>query len=431
MTIVAVIFALVAAVFLFRLPKDWAALPLLAGAGYMPLGQNIEIGPLHFTVIRILVAVGFARVMSRGERIEGGLNKLDRMFLVWGGCAAVSSFFHEEFASSLISRLGMVYDSAGLYFLFRVFIQGPASVLNISRIAIFVLAPVALEMVVEGMTGRNSFSFFGGVDAISEIRNGKIRAQGPFSHSILAGTVGAVCWPLVIPFWKTNRKLAILGFVTCGAIVLASKSSGPIMTTMFIVGGLCAWKVKEHTRAIRWGALLMIITLHLVMKAPVYYLLARIDLTGSSTGWHRAELIHASITHLNEWWFAGTDYTRHWMPTGVNWNPNHTDITNHYIKMGVVGGLPLMFAFIGILVVGFSSVGKALRNAKEAPLAQRFLIWTLGAILLGHSLTFMSICYFDQSIVFLLLVLAAIGSLFSKRAVVKQSSVQKDSPVIA
>jgi hypothetical protein len=427
-TIVAIIFVFVAAIFLFRLPKDWAALPLLAGAGYMPLGQNIEIGPLHFTVIRILVAVGFARVMSRGERLEGGVNKLDRMFFLWGGCAVISSFFHEEFASALISRLGMIYDSVGLYVLLRIFIQGPTSVLTISRITIFVLAPVALEMFVEGVTGRNSFSFFGGVDAISEIRNGKIRAQGPFSHSILAGTVGAVCWPLVIPFWKTNRKLAILGFLTCAAIVLSSKSSGPIMTTMFIVGGLAAWRVRQHTRAIRWGALLAIITLHLVMKAPVYYLLARIDLTGSSTGWHRAELIHASITHLNEWWFAGTDYTRHWMPTGVNWNPNHTDITNHYIKMGVVGGLPLMFAFIGILVVGFSSIGKVLRAAKEAPFAHRFLVWTLGAILLGHSLTFMSICYFDQSIVFFLLVLAAIGSLVSKRATSKLTGAQSASP---
>ena len=114
MTPVAVIFILLAAIFLFRLPKEWAALPLLAGAGYMPLGQNIEIGPLHFTVIRILVAVGAARVVARGERIEGKLNKLDWMMLLWGGCTVLSSFFHEDFASALISRLGMFYDGVGM-----------------------------------------------------------------------------------------------------------------------------------------------------------------------------------------------------------------------------------------------------------------------------------------------------------------------------
>jgi hypothetical protein len=410
-TPVAIIFVLLAAFFLFRLPKQWAALPLLAGAGYMPLGEEIEIGPLHFTVIRILVAIGAARIIARGERIAGGLNKLDRMMILWGICAVFSSFFHKDFSSALISRLGMSYDGLGVYFLLRVFLQGADSILTLSRIVIIVLAPVAVEMAFESVTGRNSFSFLGGVSAESAIRNSTIRAQGPFAHSILAGTVGAACWPLPLPFLKKQRKLALLGLVACGTIVLVSRSSGPIMTSFFILIGLCAWKFRQHMRVIRWGAAAAIIALDMIMKAPVYYLLARIDLTGSSTGWHRAELIHAAITHLSEWWFAGTDYTRHWMPYGVSWSPDHSDITNQYIKMGVIGGVPLMIMFIGVLVVAFTSVGKALRASKGAPFEKRFMIWTLGAILFGHTMTFLSISYFDQSFVFFLLVLAGIGSL--------------------
>jgi hypothetical protein len=162
--------------------------------------------------------------------------------------------------------------------------------------------------------------------------------------------------------------------------------------------------------------------------------LARIDLTGSSTSYYRAALINSAISHLNEWWLGGTDYTRHWMPTGAAWSPDQADITNHYIKMGVVGGLPLMLLFVGILAVGFASVGKALSSNKNAPVEQQFLIWTLGSILFAHVATMVSVSYFDQSVVFLYLVLAAIGSIHTTslvKAPVKTPKVQFEHKIEA
>jgi hypothetical protein len=275
---------------------------------------------------------------------------------------------------------------------------------------IIVLIPIAIEMIAESISGRNTFSYFGGVPEQCEIRDGKIRAQGPFAHSILAGTVGALSWPLALMSWKRNRKLAIFGLLTSAAIVFASKSSGPIMTTLIALGGILLWRFRTYLRIIRWGGVLTIFLLALVMKAPVYYLIARIDLTGSSTGWHRAALIEAAITHLDEWWLAGTDYTRHWMPTGVAWSANHTDITNHYLKMGVIGGLPLMLSFIAILCIAFKFVGKTLVPYSGASDAARFRMWLFGSILFAHSVTWLSVSYFDQSIIFVYFVLAAIAS---------------------
>ena len=68
--------------------------------------------------------------------------------------------------------------------------------------------------------------------------------------------------------------------------------------------------------------------------------------------YHRAALIESAIKHLDEWWLAGTDYTRHWMPSGIPANENHTDLTNHYIAMGVMGGLLLLLLFIWLLLRG-------------------------------------------------------------------------------
>ena len=354
MTFPAVLFTVVAAFFLLRLPRQLAPLPLLVGATYITLGPSIDVGPFHFTVLRILIAIGVLRVMVKGERMKGSWNALDSLMLFWSIWVVCSSVFHKEIGEALVFRLGLAYNAMGLYLLLRVFIQDTEDVSGICRLVILALIPIALIMMAEAKTGKNLFSFFGGVAAESEVHGGKIRAQGPFAHSILAGTVGAVCIPLAIAFWKKNRKLALVGLLATATIVVCSRSSGPIMTSIFALLGLVLWRARAKMQLVRWTVALGILGLAVVMQAPVYYLIARIDLTGSSTGYHRAILIEAAIKHIGEWWLGGTDYTLHWTPNaGFG---NDTDITNHYLRMGVWGGLPLMLLFIGILVVGFVSV---------------------------------------------------------------------------
>jgi hypothetical protein len=409
----AVIFALLAGFFLFGLPRHRACLPLLIGATYMTLGQVIDVGPFHFTILRILVAIGVMRVLTRGERVHGGWIVLDKLIIAWGICAICNSVFHKDVSATLIGRLGLSYDWLGFYFLLRIFIRDANSLLAICRIVIIVLVPVAIEMIVEVVTGKNTFSFLGGVSELSEIRGGRVRAQGPFASSILAGTVGAVCLPLALVFWRKARRFALVGLFATGSMIVASGSSGPIVTVMSASLGLALWRFRQHMRLIRWCAVLGLVALNMVMKVPVYYLLARIDFTGHSTGYYRAALIDAAVRHLGDWWLWGTDYTRDWMPADnvVAWSEDHIDMTNEYLKMGVLGGLPLMLLFIGILICAFSAVGKALRSYAETPLEKQFVIWTIGSILFGHAATFFSVTYFDQSIVFLFLTLASIGSL--------------------
>jgi hypothetical protein len=173
---------------------------------------------------------------------------------------------------------------------------------------------------------------------------------------------------------------------------------------------------------LRWAAVFLIISLEWVMKDPVYFLMARIDITGGSTGWHRAALLQGAIEYLNEWWLAGTDYTRHWMPTGIPANEFHTDITNHYLLMGVFGGLPLMLLFIWVIFAAFGIVSKALLLNQNAPIERQFLIWTLGSILFAHVTNFFSIAYFDQSVVFLDLLFASIGALPAMQPAVAPAS---------
>jgi len=409
-----VIFLLINVVVLLILPRRFAPVPLLIAVCYMTYGQGFSVGSFSFTVIRVLIVTGIIRVLLRGERIKGGLNKLDWLMLFWASWALTSSLFRPDVTAALIFRLGLVYNTCGIYFLFRIFIQSVEDVWRMIYLLIFILLPISFEMINEHLLNHNFFSIFGGVPSIPFVREGSIRAQGPFRHPILAGTVGAVCMPLAIALWSKHRKAAVIGMFSCVTIVICSKSSGPLVSLLTGVGAMTMWRYRYNMKALRWLFVGGYIVLDIVMKADPYYLMGRIPLVKGSTGWHRAELINTAIRHFNEWWLWGTDYTRHWMPTGVSWSPDHTDITNHYIKMGVLGGLPLMILFVLILAKGFSYVGQVIAQPEDAMShVVLFMIWALGASLFANAATMISVSYFDQSFVFLYLVLAMTGSIWS------------------
>lgn len=406
----AIIFVIINSIFLLSLPRQYSPIPLLIAVCYMTIAQGIDIGPFSFTVIRILVAIGAVRIVIRSEWMAYEINTLDWLMIAFAICAIASSFFREDVINALVFRLGLVYNTCGIYFLLRIYCQSMEDICTLFKIIAIILAPIAIEMIYEQIKASNLFSILGGVPSIPAIREGNIRSQGPFRHAILAGTVGAVCFPLIASLWFEYRRIAIIGMVSCVVIVITSKSSGPLACFIAGIGGLFMWRYRQKMKYVRWSAFFGYIGLDLIMKAPVYYLMARIPLVQGSTGWHRAELIDSSIRHLNEWWLWGTDYTRHWMPTGVSWSPDHTDITNHYLKMGVIGGLPLMLLLISKLVKAFSIIGKILQSNLLLPTNMMFMVWALGASLFANAAAMISVSYFDQSFVFLYLTLAAIGS---------------------
>jgi len=408
MTPFTAVFLLINAIILLALPRRLALLPLLIGCCYMTVSQRVDIGPITLTVIRILVAVGFVRVLVRGEKLPGGANALDIIVIAWIVWFALSSFLHPGDKSPLVFNLGQAFNIGGVYFLIRIFCSNQEEFVGIIRMIAWLLAPIAVEMVLEHLTGKNLFSVFG---AGVLVRDDKFRATGPFAHAILAGSVGAACFPLMLGILRDYRKTALVGMLACVVIVIASNSSGPLMSLIFGICALCLWFRREWLKYILWTAVACYMILTIAMERPAYYIINSIDLTGSSTGWHRAYLIETSINHLGEWWLAGTNFTRHWMPTGVSWSPDHCDITNYYILMGVWAGLPLVFLFIAMIWKAFRYAGEIIKTGKPLSERDRFLMWCVGSALFAHTATCVSVAYFDQSYIFMFLCLAAIGSL--------------------
>lgn len=409
----ALVFFLVNAVLLFALPRKWAPIPLIVGTAYMTVGSGIQLGGVNLPIYRMLLLVGLARAVVKNEFSAIALNKIDKLLLAWAVWHIFASFFHVHAeGSGPVYATGGVFNLLGAYFLIRVWTLDPESVLAIIRFTAIALAPLAFEMVLEHVTGKNMFSVFGRVTENAVIRNGKLRAQGPFPSPILAGTVGAACVPLMFAIWRENRNRALIGLASCVVIVFTCNSSGPIMSFAAALGALFLWKWRHMTRTFRYIAVGMYLFLELAMSRPAYYVISKIDLTGSSTGYHRARLIESAIIHLHEWWLFGTDFTRHWMATGVTFSPNHADITNYYLAFGVNAGVPAIFLIIAVLWCAFKTVGRAMGAAVERESDDEFIYWCIGATIFAHAVTSISVAYFGQSMFFFWMPVALMSSIY-------------------
>lgn len=410
----AILFFCFCAVLLVSVPRKWAPVPLLLGCTYMTLGQGIEIGSISLPVYRMMLLVGVVRVVMRGEGIAGPFNKVDKAMLLWGAWMIFASFFHDPERAGPVAAAGQVFNLTLIYFLIRIWCADLEEVCGVVTVIAILLVPVALEMFLEKTTGKNLFSFLGGVPEHAIIREGKFRAQGPFRHPILAGTVGATCIPLFVGILRQNKTMGMVGIGAGLVMVFASASSGPVMSLLSGVGALFLLRYKTFLPTLRKLFVVIYLVLMMVMAKPPYYLIARIDISGGSTGWHRAFLIENTFKYFSEWWAFGTDFTRHWMPLqGFANDPYHTDITNYYIGFGVSGGLLSMLLVIWMMWICFKWVGQLSDLFEGEDSSSEFLIWCFGASLFSHATTSISVAYFDQSMLFFWLTVAVISSAYS------------------
>ncbi len=408
------VFILFMGFLLLVLPRRYALLPLLISGCYMTLGQAFIIGGFHFYLIRILIFFGMIRIFVKKEIFSIRLISIDKILIAW---LIVSTFLYVIFSGNYVSlteRLGKVYNTVGIYILIRSLVRDMDDITRAIKMLGIIIIPLAFLFAREYTTGKNPFSIFKGVAEFSEIRNGRIRCQGPFMHSILAGTFAATTVPLFVGLWLYNRRTRLLAtgaILAATFIVFVSSSSGPLLALIISIVGLICWRFRSNMRAIRWGIAILLLALHIFMKAPVWFMITRLGDVAGGGGWYRSALIDAAIRNFNEWWIIGTDYTAHWMPTGLAIDPKSADITNQFIAQGVNGGLLSLILFIWLIVKCFKIVGAAVRYKNTLSTPERLMIWSLGCTVLGHVASFFSVSYFDQITIFWYLVIAMIAVL--------------------
>ena len=399
------------ALFVLFSSRRWVIVPLLIAATTIPTSQRLIILGADFTMLRLLIIVYFARVMIRGEFRSVGWNRLDTAVVFWNICAtAIMLLAHGS--EVFVYRLGWTVDTVGIYFIGRFLIRSWSDV-KFAGSALAVLSlPVAILFAVEWTTARNMFSVFGGVPAETVLRGGRLRCQGAFAHPILAGTFWATALPLIWTLRKDRNFLMRLGTIGCLFIVAACSSSTPVLSVLVAVTGVALFPWRRHRTKMWVGLFALLLSLHIVMEAPVWALMARVDFTGGSTGWHRYRIFDAFVNHFSEWYLMGETDPMSW---GV-WEMR--DLTNMYVAEGLNGGLLGLIAFLFVLIFAFGNVGRAL-NVKviARSLAHQWICWCVGVAILVHAVTLLGVAYFGQMpvILYLELSLASCVYVFARR----------------
>ncbi|MBW8042189.1 MAG: hypothetical protein FVQ85_19620 [Planctomycetes bacterium] len=397
------------------IPRKYFLLPFILVACFIPADQRIMIFDLDFTPLRMLVLVGFLRTILRGERLMFKWNRFDKLVLAWAICGAVIYVIQWADMRALIYKCGILFDVLGLYWLFRINISSWDDIKSITKILAVCSLVLAVLVGLEWVTGKNPFVVFGRVHTV--IRGARYRCQAAFPHSIMLGLFWVTLVPLFIGFAQQDKhKLLFWSAVAASIfIVAATASSTPILTLLIVLIILCGYKWRQYTRCIGWGMLGTLIALDIVMKAPVWHLISRINVVGGSTGWHRYNLIDKAINHLGEWMFLGCRSTAHW-----GWGLG--DITNQYILEGVRGGFVTLVLFLAIIYMALRSLLRLSLQCQEHK--QQFLVWCIFVTILGHCVAFFGVSYFGQIRMLLYMVFAIVGLVYeiSSRPIVREIS---------
>ena len=385
----------VAVILILALPRKYVVVPFLAAIFTIPIGQVLLVGGLHFMMARILVLAGLLRRAITKESGPGVVpvaesKSVDHAYTLCAVCLLVAFSLQWRETQAFIKAMASFIDALGGYFVLRFFIRDLDDVRRTIRVFAHLSVILAVCMMIEQVAHLNVFGLLGGTPVVPAMREGDVRSAGPFEEYITAGVFGATLVPLFVWLWGDGKNKAAAAWGMMGATIISvtSNSSTTLMGLNAVVVGFLFWPLRNQMRIIRWALVFTLVSLHLVMKAPVWALIARVDLTGSSSSFHRYALIDNCIRHFSDWWLWGyKNYN--------DWGWDMWDLSNQYVTYALTGGLFTLAAFVALIVRGFRALGTA-RRLVQGDRKKQWLLWCFSTALFSHVIASFGIGYFDQ-----------------------------------
>lgn len=424
---------IIAILIILLAPRKYAPIAFLLVVFLGALGQQIYLGGFHFYVVRILIIASMLRLtvskfMSPGPLLAGGFNVVDKLFIAWVcfRCAA-NILVNNGVGGAIAYQASFMIDAMGGYLLMRFSIRDEEDIVRVIKVFAALTCIFAVTMLDEKFNSQNIFGYLNVLPVVPAVREGSIRATAAFAHPILAGVFGVALMPLFWWLWQSGKSktAGILGFCGSMGMMLTSASSTPLMACLAAFIAWFAWPFRNKMHIFRWGVVGMLIALHLVMKAPVWMLIARVDLIAGNSGYHRAMLIDQCIRHFSDWWLIGTN-------AAGTWGWDLWDTSNQFVQEAESGGLITFILFVLIIARSFNKIGKARRLVQDDPKQERFM-WALDVTLFTNCVGFFGISYFDHTkmmwFAFLAMVAAATAPILASQKVLEPATEQYLPPL--
>jgi len=404
---------------MFSGPKKWI-LPVFLGLTTIMSGtlQIVVLG-MNLAILRILLLCVWARLFMRGEHRGLSFSPMDKSMLALCSLLMITETLLTGAGGFIIGVANHGLETLGTYFLCRILLQNREDMERAVVCLAAICTVLAGFMSVEYLTGRNWLSVLGAVQDYTQVREGRMRCAASFAMPITAGTFGAALLPLFVACWWQGGKLknwAIPGCLASTVMSLAAGSASSISTYLMAVLGLLMWPLRGHMQTVRRAIVGCLVALQLVMKAPVWALIAHLQIVPGSSSYHRFNLIDSFIRNIDSWWMYGVTSTADW-----GWFMD--DVANQFCIIAKHGGLLGLILFIRVIALGFREVGLTVREVGQ-DWATGLFSWAFGVMLFAHITAFFGISYFDQTKVSWYLGLAMIASI---RLIMQPSTKATDS----
>lgn len=386
-------------------PRRFFLAPFILAACFMSMDERLDILGLDFTVLRFLILAGLLRLTIRGEVRSIQWNTFDKLIFTWAIAGSLIYIVNYATPQAFIYKSGVIFDCLGIYWLTRQALGEWSDVHQAIKILGFFAIVTAPLIALVTFHDLNIFSIFGGKGGM--YHRGRFRALGSFPHAIMLGCFWATLLPLFYSEIKANKGKIFYILALSAAIsnVLFSASSTPLMT---VLASIIFWNIysyRMYGRMIFNSICAGLFILHLIMKAPVWHLIARVDIFSGSTGWHRYNLFDKFIKNYPDWFLTGTENTDKW-GTGLG------DITNQFVLEGVRGGVVTLLLFIIIIFRAVKIPGRMslISTNKEVKL----ISWGICISVLSHFVSFWGVSYFGQINMLFYLTLALVAFTLEK-----------------
>jgi hypothetical protein len=412
---------LIAIYLIWARPRNRAIAPFLLAFFTIPMGQVLVIGGFHFTALRILILASLGRTLrpnnGNEKRFPGGFNGVDKMVVLWSILAVVALYLQFPQTQALVNGFGILIDTLGGYMVVRYLLPDRRALEETIGALALLSAILGICMICEQLTHINVFGLLEGGSGAATVRDGHVRA-GATLGPLFAGAFAGVLIPEFLWLWSTRRSRlkAGIGLAGATAMVITSYSSTSWMALMGSLLGLAFWPLRKKMRWVRWGLVTSLVGLQLVMKAPVWALISRVDLTGSSSSYQRYMLVNMTILNFGKWWMIGT-------PSYVNWGWDSWDLCNQFVAVALTGGLLTLIFYIAIFKRSFGAIGNA-RKRVAGDRQQEWLLWCMGSALFATVVAHFGINYAAQLIMgfFVLIACILVATRESRRATDTPSS---------
>jgi hypothetical protein len=404
-----IITSVILVIMVLFLPRKWILLPFVIAACIVPSDQREIIMGLDFTPLRMLVLFGAIKLLLTENKRVIRWNLFDKLVLTWVISGTIIYIIQWHSMRAVIYKSGVIFDCVGLYYIFRRSLTSWDDVFFMVKLFAFFAIFSAPLIIYERITRESLFSNFG--VSVATFHRGRFRCSGPFPHPIMMGLFWANLLPLFYGCVKANinKIFFYVAIAAASLCVFLSGSSTPIMTVMAIVAFWMIYKYRMHGQKIFIGFICILTALHVLMKAPVWHLIARVNLFSGSTGYHRYLLIDRTILHFSEWALIGCRNVESW---GI-WAG---DVTNQFIIEGVTGGLSTMLIFIFIIGCAIRMTGRA--SIIPQPPQNKWICWAMCVSILGHCVSFFGVSYFGQITMLLYFHFACVSFIYQRSKVV-------------